>query len=85
MMELILAGDFKFIMVQISCEGPSSAGGGIIGSGYTHAGDIGLPKVHSIIVYACSLHITPQQLYATNMLVCSSDMRFWLKAKRQSC
>ena len=26
-------GDFKFISVQIACEGPSGAGGGIMGSG----------------------------------------------------
>ena len=28
-----LGGDFKFISVQIACEGPSGAGGGIMGSG----------------------------------------------------
>ena len=27
-----------------------------------------------------SLHIAPQQLYATDMLVCFSDIRFWLCA-----
>ena len=32
-MEFILGGDFKFISVQIACEGPSGAGGGIMGSG----------------------------------------------------
>ena len=30
---LFFGGDFKFISVQIACEGPSGAGGGIMGSG----------------------------------------------------
>ena len=71
-MEFIFWGDFKFISVQIACEGPSGAGGGIMGSGYTHAADIGIPKVQSSFMFAV-YKLPPQKLYATNMLVCSSD------------
>ena len=30
---IYFGGDFKFISVQTACEGPSGAGGGIMGSG----------------------------------------------------
>ena len=57
-MEFILGGDFEFRRIQIGYKGPSGAGGGIMGSGYTHAADIGIPKVQSLFMFA--LYKLPQ-------------------------
>ena len=51
-MEFILVGDFGFKRIKIGYKGPSGAGGGIMGSGYTHAADIGIPKVQSSFMFA---------------------------------
>ena len=50
-MEFILGGDFEFKRIQIDYKGPSGAGGGIMGSGYTHAADIGIPKAQSSFMF----------------------------------
>ena len=57
-MEFILGGDFEFRRIQIGYKGPSGAGGGIMGSGYTHAADIGIPNVQSLFTFA--LYKLPQ-------------------------
>ena len=51
-MEFILVGDLGFKRIKIGYKGPSGAGGGIMGSGYTHAADIGIPKVQSSFMFA---------------------------------